>query len=114
MESHTPAAPRTDHTTATATTVTMPNAIESRNAVFMIDHGSTCTSRSRARRVPRGRGAAEPERLADDVRVEPPGTGLVERVEVPRSAVPDWRAPDDEPDPRGDEGVAACWIALPV
>src|SRR4051794_31450433 len=63
MESHTPAAPSTDHTIATETTVTMPNAIESRNAVFITDHGSRCTSRSRARRVPRGRAAGAPARV---------------------------------------------------
>ena len=34
----------------TATTHTMPNAMESRNAVFITDHGSIRTSRSRARR----------------------------------------------------------------
>src|SRR4051794_33003319 len=61
MEPHTPAASRTDHTTATATTVTMPIATERRKAVFMIDHGSTWVSRSRAlpprRGVSHGRGS---------------------------------------------------------
>src|SRR3954467_6481286 len=50
MESHTPAAPSTDHTMRTETIVTMPKAIESRNAVFMTDQGSIRLSRSRARR----------------------------------------------------------------
>src|SRR4051794_32384888 len=78
MESHTPAAPSTDQTTATATTVTMPKAIESRNAVFITDQGSRCTRRSRARRVPLGR-AAEAARLGDDV---PEAVVEVEPVEV--------------------------------
>ena len=46
----TPAAPRTVQTIVTATTVTMPKATESRNAVFITDHGSTRVSLSRARR----------------------------------------------------------------
>src|SRR3954454_2976027 len=71
MESQTPAAPRTDHTTATATTRTMPNAIESRNAVFITDHGSRCVRRSRARRVPRGRATVEPARAVEEVAEEP-------------------------------------------
>src|SRR5689334_19945455 len=50
MESQTPAAPSTDHTMKTDTTVTMPNAIESRNDTFITDHGSMRLSRSRARR----------------------------------------------------------------
>src|SRR3954453_14467823 len=71
MESQTPAAPRTDHTTPTATTRTMPNAIESRNAVFITDQGSRCVSRRRARRGPRGRATVEPARVVDEVAEEP-------------------------------------------
>src|SRR5688572_26582872 len=56
IESHTPAAPSTCHTMATETTVTTANAIDSRNAVFMTDQGSTRVSRRRARRGPRGAG----------------------------------------------------------
>src|SRR5829696_160470 len=63
MESHTPAAPSTCQTIATETTVTTANAIDSRNAVFMTDQGSTRVSRSRARRGPRdagvGRGVSD-------------------------------------------------------
>src|SRR6186713_1685245 len=57
MESHTPAAPSTCQTIATETTVTTANAIDSRNAVFMTDQGSTRVSLSRARRGPRDAGA---------------------------------------------------------
>src|SRR5690349_10319236 len=51
IDSQTPAAPRTDQITATATTVTMPRAMESRNAVFITDHGSMWLSRRRALRT---------------------------------------------------------------
>src|SRR3954452_4428905 len=57
IELHTPAAPRTDHTMKTETTVTMPNAIASRKDTFITDHGSIRVSRSRARREPRTGGA---------------------------------------------------------
>src|SRR4051812_49835982 len=60
MESQTPAAPSTDQTTATATTVTMPKAIDSRNAVFITDHGSRCTNLRRARRGAPGRAPGAP------------------------------------------------------
>src|SRR5262245_7498193 len=50
IEVHTPAAPSTDHTMNTDTTVTMPNAIESRNDTFITDQGSMRLSRRRARR----------------------------------------------------------------
>src|SRR5215475_12022052 len=50
IELQTPAAPSTDHTMNTDTTVTMPNAIDSRNDTFITDHGSIRLSRSRARR----------------------------------------------------------------
>src|SRR6478609_8922214 len=50
MESHTPAAPSTDHTISTETMVTTPRAIDSRNAVFITDHGSMRVRRRRARR----------------------------------------------------------------
>src|SRR3954447_2851603 len=46
----TPAAPRTDHTMNTETTVTMPKAIDSRNDTFITDHGSMRLRRKRARR----------------------------------------------------------------
>src|ERR1700704_5745207 len=60
IEVQTPAAPSTDHTMNTDTTVTMPNAIDSRNDTFITDHGSMRLSRKRARRgAPAG---------ADDVR----------------------------------------------
>src|SRR3954468_15694707 len=114
IEVQTPAAPSTDHTTATATTVTMPKAIESRNAVFMIDHGSTCTSRSRARLVPRARGTGLPARLADEVRARPAGARPAERDGAAPLAVPASGSLDVEPEPRDDDGVAACWMALPV
>ncbi len=51
MLSNTPAAPIADQTMKTATQVTMPNAIESRNAVFITDHGSSRDTRRRAFRV---------------------------------------------------------------
>src|SRR5512145_3044939 len=57
IDSQTPAAPRTVHTISTDTTVTTPSAIESRNAVFITDHGSIRVSRSRARRGGRLPGA---------------------------------------------------------
>src|SRR5690349_24940298 len=50
IESQTPAAPRTDHTMNTETTVTMPKAIESRNDTFITDQGSIRLRRRRARR----------------------------------------------------------------
>src|SRR6478735_5669360 len=53
IELHTPAAPSTDHTMKTDTTVTMPKAIASRNDTFITDHGSIRLRRSRARRGPR-------------------------------------------------------------
>ena len=56
IESQTPAAPSTCHTIATETTVTTAKAIDSRNAVFITDHGSIRVSRRRARRGPRGAG----------------------------------------------------------
>src|SRR5215212_8485563 len=52
IESQTPAAPSTDQTMNTETTVTTPKAIDSRKAVFITDHGSMRVSRSRARRGP--------------------------------------------------------------
>src|SRR5439155_38703 len=51
MLSNTPAAPIADQMMKTATQVTMPNAIASRNAVFITDHGSIRDIRSRAFRV---------------------------------------------------------------
>src|SRR3954466_8875006 len=53
MELHTPAAPSTDQTMKTDTTVTMPNAIESRKDTFITDQGSMRLRRRRARRGPR-------------------------------------------------------------
>ena len=53
IELQTPAAPSTDQTMKTETTVTTPNAIASRNDIFITDHGSIRLSRSRARRGPR-------------------------------------------------------------
>src|SRR4051794_33692246 len=50
-ESNTPIASRTDHSTKTATTATIARAIESRNASFMTDQGSTRLSTRRARRA---------------------------------------------------------------
>src|SRR4051812_28250443 len=50
IESQTPAAPRTDQTMNTDTTVTMPKAIDSRNDTFITDQGSIRLSRRRARR----------------------------------------------------------------
>src|SRR3954463_16299507 len=60
IEDQTPAAPSTDHTMNTDTTVTMPNAIDSRNDTFITDQGSIRLSRSLARRGARA--------AADDVR----------------------------------------------
>src|SRR4051794_12824126 len=56
IEVQTPAALSTDQIMNTETTVTMPKAIESRNEIFMTDHGSIRLSRRRARRG--GRAAA--------------------------------------------------------
>ena len=53
IELQTPAAPSTDHTMNTETTVTMPKAIDSRNDTFITDQGSMRLSRRRARRGPR-------------------------------------------------------------
>src|SRR5215510_11178859 len=50
IELQTPAAPSTDQTRNTETTVTMPKAIDSRNDTFITDQGSMRLSRSRARR----------------------------------------------------------------
>src|SRR4029079_2094585 len=57
IEDQTPAAPSTDHTMNTDTTVTMPNAIDSRNDTFITDQGSMRLSRSRARRGARAAAA---------------------------------------------------------
>src|SRR5262249_2946153 len=73
IESQTPAAPRTDHTMNTDTTVTMPNAIESRNDTFITDQGSMRLRRRRGRRG--GREAAR--RCAALVRREVGATGAV-------------------------------------
>src|SRR3954447_16398304 len=54
IESQTSAAPSTVQTISTETTITMPRAIESRNDVFITDHGSMRVSRRRARRLGRG------------------------------------------------------------
>src|SRR4051794_18911490 len=51
MLSNTPAAPIADQMMKTATQVTIPKAIDSRNAVFITDHGSIRDIRSRAFRV---------------------------------------------------------------
>src|SRR3954470_15887282 len=64
IEDHTSAAPSTVQTISTETTMTMPRAIESRNDVFIIDHGSIRVSRSRARRPGRGATAAFSARLS--------------------------------------------------
>src|SRR3954471_15779781 len=61
IELQTPAAPSTDQTRNTETTVTMPKAIESRNDTFITDHGSIRLSRRRARR---GARAGAPVRRA--------------------------------------------------
>src|SRR4030095_4050193 len=58
IESQTPAAPSTDQTISTDTTVTMPHAIDSRNAVFITDQGAIRVNLSRARRGARPRTAA--------------------------------------------------------
>src|ERR1700755_3039795 len=58
IELQTPAAPSTDQTMNTETTVTMPKAIDSRNDTFITDHGSIRLSRSRARRGPRAAAGA--------------------------------------------------------
>src|SRR4051812_38541263 len=50
IEVQTPAALSTDQIMNTETTVTMPKAIESRNEIFITDHGSIRLSRRRARR----------------------------------------------------------------
>src|SRR5690242_14149269 len=50
IELQTPAAPSTDQTRNTETTVTMPKAIDSRNDTFITDQGSIRLRRSRARR----------------------------------------------------------------
>src|SRR3954467_15481639 len=107
MESHTPAAPTPDQTTATATTVTIPKAIESRNDVFITDHGSRCTSRRRALRVPRGRGDAR--RLAV-LRVEL-RAGLFVELRVVAAPLARWPPPWEA---ERDDGPAADCAALPA
>src|SRR3954452_20269234 len=112
IESQTPAAPSTDQTTATATTVTMPKAIDSRNDVFMTDHGSRCTNRRRGRRVPRGRAVVEPVRLAAAVPVEVP---VDVPVDVPRPEPADlFTAPAPAPGLDDGDGDAADCTALPA
>src|SRR5690242_20968248 len=69
MEAQTPAAPSTDHTMNTETTVTMPKAIASRNDTFITDHGSIRLSRSRARRGPRTGAAEVVRRVASGSRI---------------------------------------------
>src|SRR4029079_4800333 len=76
IELHTPAAPSTDHTMNTETTVTMPNAIDSRNDTFITDHGSILLSRSRARRGARD-GADGVRREVAAERPAGTGTGAV-------------------------------------
>src|SRR5680860_346898 len=124
IDSHTPAESSTDHTSATATTVTTPKAIESKNAVFITDHGSTCVSRSLALRLPLGRGGrfvgalgfdavsfsglfgrdgvpltvAEPsvrELSSDRVPRELPDTAAATRSDTGRLAVPDEASSSD-------------------
>src|SRR6476619_4527393 len=99
IESQTPAAPSTDITTATATTVTMPNAIDSRNDVFITDQGSRWTSRRRALRVPRGRAAVERTGAEDD---EPgdvrPEVGVEDEPERTLGVSPVGRAVEEAAD----------------
>src|SRR5690349_1043263 len=52
--SHRPDALMIEKIRNTATTHMRPNAIDSKNAVFVTDHGSTRTTRSFARRIVRG------------------------------------------------------------
>src|SRR3954447_14520301 len=63
IELHTPAAPSTDQTMKTDTTVTTPKAIARRKDTFITDHGSIRLRRRRARRGPRT-GAAGVRRAA--------------------------------------------------
>src|SRR4051794_32114055 len=67
IEDHTSAAPSTVQTMRTETTMTMPSAIESRNEVFIIDHGSIRVSRRRARRPGLGAAAAFASRFSSRV-----------------------------------------------
>src|SRR3954464_3174962 len=67
IDDQTSAAPSTVQTISTDTTVTMPRAIESRNAVFITDHGSMRASRSLARRPGLGAAAAFSARFASRV-----------------------------------------------
>src|SRR3954462_16030453 len=68
IEVQTPAALSTDQIMNTDTTVTIPNAIESRNEIFMTDHGSIRLSRSRARRGARAAALAVRRAAAADGR----------------------------------------------
>src|SRR5689334_15536353 len=77
----------------------MPKAIDSRNDVFITDHGSRCTRRSRARRVPRGRGVVG--RMDDEVDVRP----------LPVAAA---RVPVEVEDRLAEVELAACCTALPA
>jgi hypothetical protein len=116
IESHTPAAPRTLQMIATATTSTIPSAIESRNDVFITDHASTCTRRSCARRVRRGADAGfAPSPVAGrGVRAGRrffSGLGLRADFPVEGEAVEDEAA---EETAAGADGPACCPACCPA
>src|SRR4051795_12031404 len=67
IDDQTSAAPSTVQTMSTETTMTTPRAIESRNEVFIIDHGSMRVSRSRALRPGLGAAAARSARFSSRV-----------------------------------------------
>src|SRR4051794_41062780 len=67
IEDHTSAALSTVQTISTDTTITTPSAIESRNDVFITDHGSIRVIRRRARRPALGAAAAFSARFSSRV-----------------------------------------------
>src|SRR6476659_4177498 len=81
----TPMPDRISHRTAISTTLAMPTATESRNDIFMTDHGSTRETVSLTRRAAAGRGAPVPVAVAPAGR-EPPGSAEVLMPSVGRSA----------------------------
>src|SRR6476660_9795431 len=82
----TPMPDRISHRTAMSTTPAMPTATDSRNDIFMTDHGSTRETVSLTRRAAAGRGAPPVAAPVAPAGRAPPGSAEVLMPSVGRSA----------------------------
>src|SRR5688572_20597184 len=94
--SKTPMPARIVHSTKTMTTPAMPSATDSRNEIFIADHGSTRETVSRTRRADAGRAA---------------GRGAPVLAVAPSSR-PDAGRLGAAAAEAGGAGASACWGAL--